>query len=147
MKEERKNRYFQKIQHLEKYLDYLNDWIQINSIEEVVQKSNKINSKDLFAIYHAFQLAMEVISDLASMISKDLSELVRDDYYNLEILFQKKILSSSLFRELKDLNGLRNRIVHDYNGIIDPIALKGIIVSREILPIFKECVKKWIKIQ
>ena len=141
MKEERKNRYYKKILHLDKYLDFLSEWIGERNTETL---SKKLNYQELFGIYHAFQLAMEVVADLASMIAKDLSNIARDDYSNYQLLFLKKIISKEIHIEIKDLNGLRNRIVHDYNGLIDKVSLEGIIESITILPTFKGEIEKWL---
>ncbi len=142
MNEERKNRYYQKISHLDKYIDLLSDWIGDRNSKTLIEK---INFQEMFAIYHAFQLAMEAVADLASMIAKDLSNLAQDDYSNYQMLLNKKILSEDIYNEIKDLNGLRNRIVHDYNGLVDRVALEGIIESITILPLFKEEIEKWLK--
>lgn len=141
MKEERKQRYFKKILHLDKYLDLLIEWIGEKNPKSL---SEGRNYQELFAIYHAFQLGMEVVADLASMIVKDISNIARDDYSNYQLLSQKKIISIDIFNEIKDLNGLRNRIVHDYNGLLDKISLEGILESLAILPEFKEEIEKWL---
>ncbi|WP_371802316.1 DUF86 domain-containing protein [Candidatus Lokiarchaeum ossiferum] len=141
MKEERKQRYFNKLHHFGKYLSLLSEWI---GDQDSKQLANKLNYQELFGIYHAFQLAMEVVADLASMISKDSSNLSRDDYSNYHLLYEKKIISEISFKEIKDLNGLRNRIVHDYNGLVDNISLEGILESLISLPAFKEEIEKWL---
>ena len=139
MKEERKNRYYKKILHLDKYIDFLSEWIGKRNTETL---SEKLNFQELFGIYHAFQLAMEVVADLASKIAKDLSNIARDDYSNYQLLFIKKIISKEIHIEIKDLNGLRNRIVHDYTGLIDKVSLEEIKESITFLPNLKGEIEK-----
>ena len=144
MKEERKKRYYQKIFHLDKYISFLSDWIGERNSESLLEQ---LNYQELFGVYHAFQLAMEVVADLSSMIAKDLSNLSRDDYSNYQLQFLKKIISKEIYNQIKDLNGLRTRIVHDYNGLVDKVSLEGILESITILPKFKGEIEKWLKIE
>jgi uncharacterized protein YutE (UPF0331/DUF86 family) len=144
METERKTRYYEKIQHLIKYLNLLNGW---SDLIEKQKKGTKKDPKSLFAIYHAFQLSMEVLSDVASMTTKDLTKIVKDDYSNFQILFDEKIISDPIFNDIKNLNGLRNRIVHDYDGLDDNILLVGISESLKNIPKFKDCVEIWLKKQ
>lgn len=53
------------------------------------------------------------------MIVKDLGLMVNDDYKNLDVLKERKIISTEMHNTMKKLNGLRNRIVHDYNRWLD----------------------------
>ena len=141
---ERKNRYKEKIAHLDRYLDLLTNWIGANSDSAKIQNRD---TKDLFALYHAFQLSMEVIADLSSMVVKDSKRMVKDDYLNYQFLKEINIIPESLAKQIKDLNGLRNRIVHDYNGLVDIITIDGILEAIKLLPQYKECIIKWLEKQ
>lgn len=142
MDPERKNRYYEKLIHLDKYFNYLNEWLEdIPNLEEL----ENVIPKNLFAVYHAFQLTLEVMADICSMMTKDIANVVKDDYSNFQFLFERKIISKILYKNLKDLNGLRNRVVHDYNGLVDRLSVAGILETREIIPEFKECVQKWLE--
>ncbi|MHA1129940.1 MAG: type VII toxin-antitoxin system HepT family RNase toxin, partial [Candidatus Helarchaeota archaeon] len=123
MDSKRKNRYLDKIDSLRKYYQLLIEWFKDSDFDEINEYGN---FKEIFAIYHAAQLSIEVISDLCAMIVKDLVQNPKDDYSNFEKLYTSKIITKDLFKALKELNGLRNRIVHDYNGLIDEIAWKSI---------------------
>ena len=62
-----------------------------------------------------------------------------------ETIYAKlKILDSSLKSSITEANGLRNRLVHEYNGISDAIALDSIKdLIDDIYKIIKR-VKKWL---
>ncbi len=56
----------------------------------------------------------------------------------------KKIIPSELKNALKEANGLRNRVVNDYNGIIDKIVYVSIMRLLESLEEFAGVAEKWI---
>ncbi len=59
------------------------------------------------------------------MVVRDKGRVVEDDYSNLERM--TKILGSeSLLEDLKEDNGLRNILVHEYNGVVDKQAYNSI---------------------
>lgn len=79
------------------------------------------------------------------MIVKDESIIPKDDYSNIEILKKKKTFKSDVCAKLKEANGLRNRIVHDYNGLDDSIAYERIFEHINIFKKFEKEIKTWIK--
>ena len=104
-----------------------------------------IDEKTRLACYKAMQEVIERCMDIVSTILKDIGEFPKDDYTNVEILESRKLISKSLSGALKELNGLRNRIVHEYNGLADEIAITSF---EELLPHVKEfleVVRKWLK--
>jgi len=142
MDDKRKNRYQDKIANLTKYYNLLSKWIEKSDLKKMVNESNY---KEIFSIYHAAQLSIEVISDICVMMVKDSQLIPKDNYTNFETLYSEGILSNELLDALKELNGLRNRIVHDYNGIIDKIAVESIINNLPKMKSFQEVVKSWLK--
>ncbi len=76
---------------------------------------------------------------------EDLSLIVEDNYTNFEKLLKRNIISPDMFQGLKKLNGLKNRIVHDYNGIIDETAWNSINENKEYINEFEKVVKKWLE--
>jgi uncharacterized protein YutE (UPF0331/DUF86 family) len=78
------------------------------------------------------------------MIIKDSNEIPKDDYTNILKLTNLKIINPSLSKKLKEINGLRNRIAHDYNGLDDIIAIKSIINLLDSIHEFEEEIKKWL---
>ena len=141
MEKKREERYYDKISHLEKYLTLVQNWNKKEEIENYI----KINSyKEIFAIYHAIQLITEIIADISAMIVKDIKNYPKDDYSNFQVLRDRDIISNDLYQSIKDLNGLRNRIVHDYNGLDDNIAFKSINNNFNNILEFKEKVIQWL---
>ncbi len=134
----RKTRYVQKLNELKDRLEFIENRIEWK--EEFLE--NRILRK---AIYKEFQEAVEIVSDITAMLVKDLGFAVEDDYRNLEIIGNKLRLEEKLILALKKANGLRNVLVHEYNGIIDEQAYESIV---ELLPFLKEFetkVRKWIE--
>lgn len=79
------------------------------------------------------------------MVVKDTGELVEDDYSNIDKLEEREILNEEQEGLMKEANGLRNRLVHEYNGLERKTAINSI---RRINPKLREVlgvIKKWIK--
>jgi len=132
MKEERIKRYSDKIEYLSQTIENLCVWIDGIDSKEFVER---INLQKQYGIYHAFQIGIDGITDLVAMMVKDLRTIPKDVYSNIKIIGNKKIISSNLGAKLREANGLRNRIVHDYNGLDDRIAYNRI---KHLLNHFKE---------
>ncbi|MHA1748860.1 MAG: HepT-like ribonuclease domain-containing protein [Promethearchaeota archaeon] len=49
-----------------------------------------------------------------------------------------------MLQELKYAYGLRNRIVHEYNGIVDKLAFQGIENNIEIFLQYVELISQWL---
>jgi uncharacterized protein YutE (UPF0331/DUF86 family) len=144
MDQVRKRRYAEKIDKLERYYSLLKGWLEANEIDTIVQEKKTM---ELFATYHSGQLVIEVITDLVAMIVKDTGSLVNDDYENFDILLEKKIISMTGHKDLKELNGLRNRLVHGYNGLVDRTALTSLTSALSKIQAFKQMVDKWLSNQ
>ena len=142
MDDKRKNRYMDKIANLSTYHKLLSKWTNNFDLENDIKE---LKYREIFAIYHAAQLSIEVISDICAMIVKDTRINPKDNYTNFEILHREEIISTELLNTLKELNGLRNRIVHDYNGIIDKIAIQSIINNLSNIKLFKGVIESWLK--
>ena len=56
------------------------------------------------------------------MIIKDEGKLVTDDYSNIENVGKILKLKNEEIALLKRANGLRNVLVHEYNGVVDELA-------------------------
>ncbi len=135
----RRERYVQKLNELKERLVFIKG--NIGWKEEFLE--NRILRK---GIYKEFQEAVEIVSDVAAMIAKDLGFAVEDDYRNLEAVGNSIGLGEKTVLALKRANGLRNVLVHEYNGIIDERAYESI---QELLPFlkrFEEAVRRWLKL-
>ena len=69
------------------------------------------------ALYYELFTAIEAAMDLVAMFLKDSGSTVTDDYANIDLLLTNQEISSELGNGLKECNGLRNILVHCYNGI------------------------------
>ncbi|MCD6478299.1 MAG: DUF86 domain-containing protein, partial [Candidatus Diapherotrites archaeon] len=78
---------------------------------------------------------------------KDSRVLVKDDYANIDMLVKKKIIPWKLGKALKEANGLRNRLVHEYNDISPNIVFESIKALVSELRSFHKGVKRWLSSQ
>lgn len=119
MKPQRKARYQDKLEKFDLYFTQYTKWLEshpINALDEI----NDVHW--VYAIIHVFQNISELCSVLSAMILKDESINPKDNYTNYKSLFNRKILSQECFSALNKINGLRNRIAHEYNGLNYEIA-------------------------
>ena len=135
-------RYKEKEEYLTKILKKLYEWTRDLKEKDFI---NNQNLKEQFSIYHAYQVVMEIVADLTAMVVKDINIIPKDDYLNFDILVENEIISKSIANNLKHANGLRNRIVHNYNGLDEKIALKSIKKYYPYFEKFKNGIDKWLK--
>ena len=133
----RAKRYRDKISRIIQKITDIKDWA---SSQEVFLEDRKTR----LATYKAFQEAVEAITDIVAMMVKDLGEIPKDDYTNIETLYHKKIISSELKNAIKEANGLRNRVVHEYNGILDEVAYASIMKLIDDMEDFARVVEEWV---
>lgn len=96
------------------------------------------------ACYKVVQEVAEALMDVAAMAAKDAGRPPKDDYRNAAILGEAGILSAGSVAVLEELNGLRNRLVHAYNGVDDAVALDSSRrLMKEIAGIVEE-LEAWI---
>lgn len=67
------------------------------------------DEKTKLATYKAFQEIVEASFDIVAMMLKDVKVPPKDDYTNLKLLLQKKIIDRKMAGLLAESNGLRNR--------------------------------------
>ena len=134
-------RYQKKLMYLKRYTDWLDDWMEKTSLEQI-QEFKKY--QDLMGIFHTAQNAIAGIIDIIAMMNKDLANLVQDNYNNLEYLTHEDIINIDLNKGLKELIGLRNRIAHDYNGIIDEMVWISLEKNKHIFTEFHNVIEKWL---
>ena len=105
------------------------------------------DKKTRLATYKAFQEVVEACADICAMMLKDSKLLVNDDYTNIEKLAEKRMITRSIADSLKEANGLRNRLIHEYNGLSMSIAFESIISLIPRLREFCKGVKDWLSYQ
>ncbi len=90
------------------------------------------------ALLHALEIAVEISMDMVAMKTRDMGLKVEDDATNIEKITGEGIISKSEADFLRQMNGIRNFIVHRYNkldmGIVNEALskiseLKGIVVK------------------
>ena len=79
------------------------------------------------------------------MVLSDSKFIVQDDYTNIDKLVSHKQISKNTALALKEANGLRNRLVHGYNGIESRTAFESIKSLMPKLTGFSVEVKEWLK--
>ena len=135
MEEARIKRYLDKITLIEKRMNEFYEWSGDFHTDE----------KTKLACYKAVQEIAEGVMDVCSIITKDTKNIPRDDYENVETICGLGIISKEVSNALKELNGLRNRIVYEYNGLNEKIFLESV---ERILPYIKQFVdgvRAWLK--
>jgi uncharacterized protein YutE (UPF0331/DUF86 family) len=134
MEEERKKRYIEKIQHVRRRIEEFNEWKHEFFFDE----------KTRLACYKALQEIIDGCMDIVAMILKDAGHSPGDDYSNISLLEREGIIPRELSLSLRELNGLRNRIVCMHNCLDDEIALSS---AEELLPSverFLKVVGEWL---
>jgi len=142
MEEERIKRYNDKLEYLNQTIENLNAWTESVDSKEFIER---LELQKQYGIYHAFQIGIEIITDLISMIVKDIKMIPKDDYSNINMIKNKKIINTDLAAKLREANGLRNRIVHDYNGLDNEIAYNRLKDLLKYFQKFKVRAKEWLK--
>ncbi len=97
------------------------------------------------AIYKEFQEAVEAMSDVCAMVRRGLNSSAKDDYSNIDFLIERDILEARMGEKLKEANGLRNRLIHGYNGVNDETACHAINELVGDLRDFSVVVLEWMR--
>lgn len=108
------------VQKCEALIDRV-EFIEAHFSEEVL--TERILRK---AMYKEFQEAVEAAADICALVRRSLDSSAQDDYSNIDYLIEQEVIPAGLGRSLKEANGLRNRLVHEYDGINDYIAYTSI---------------------
>lgn len=127
-------RYADKLDHAERRLGQAEGWLGQAADDEQVR----------LAAYKAFQEAVEALTDVAAMLVADLDRVPKDDYTNLAVLVDEGVLAEDLADRLAEANGLRNRLVHEYNGLDDDRALRSAGGLVDALAEATEVIRAWL---
>lgn len=134
MEEGREKRYRGKIELIGLRINEIHQWKPGFFIED----------KDRLAIYKAFQEIAEACMDLLAMMLKDSKKVPEDDYSNVNWAVNNGLIPKELKDMLFDLNGLRNRITHEYNNLDDRISYDSMFDMLPEIDRFVGVVKEWI---
>ncbi len=97
------------------------------------------------AILYRIQVAIEAAVDIVAMLVKDKGYSVGDDYHNIGKLVDLKVIPSVLGERFKQLNGLRNAIVHKYNRFEEETVLTQLPIITKTLTSFLKIVDYELK--
>lgn len=85
------------------------------------------------------QEVVEGLMDLLAMILKDTKKQPKDDYTNIQLANEEKLISKTEQELLNEANGLRYQLVHGYNGLNDKLVYDALT---RLLPDLKELLQK-----
>ncbi len=117
MNENIKERVMEKIETVIERVEFIEEHLSRGILEDRLLRK---------AIYKEFQEAVEAASDVCAMVRRGLNSSAKDDYSNIDFLVERDILEGGKGEKLREANGLRNRLIHEYDGINDKIACYGI---------------------
>ncbi len=140
LSEDRENRYRDKLDVLYERLDDIETW-RAPGVDQLLE-----HRRDRFALFKAFQEAMEVITDICAMYLADTGRGLGDDRENIQ-KSAGNLFSDEIAAALLEANGLRNRVVHDYDDFEDRTALESIETVSPGLSRFEQEVRTWLDSQ
>ncbi|MBW6470975.1 MAG: DUF86 domain-containing protein [Methanosarcinaceae archaeon] len=129
MKEERLKQYQSKIGYI------------IEKIYDIPEDTDSFDDLTLDGILYRVQTSIESAVDMAAMLVHDMGFDVSDDYKNIDVLSQKLDVNPNIAHNLKNLNGMRNAIVHHYGKVNMDLILENIEEIKEILSEFIDIIE------
>ncbi len=90
----------------------------------------------LKGVFFNLSSAIEAAMDMVAMSCKDRGIMPKGDYENIQSLRDQAIIDDSLAQSLAKCNGLRNFLVHQYNGIDNAIVLSSVKDVKDALQRF-----------
>ena len=73
------------------------------------------------------------------------NSIIYDDYSNFKTISLISIISDPQRMVLNEANGLRNRLLYEYNGINDPLLEKSFSNIEPELHVILEALETWIE--
>lgn len=133
MDERRARRSREKLRHADEALADVEAWLPDGAADRKTRR----------AVYKAFQEACEAATDLAAMVIVDAGHNAMDDYVDFDEAAKAGLRITEHLDALKEATGVRNRLIHEYNGLDDRIALEAIPDLVPALRAFLEEVEGW----
>ena len=93
-------------------------------------------------LYYSIQTSIESIIDIIAMLMKDYGLIVKSDLENVRMFVNYKKLDNEVGERLIKANGLRNILVHRYNGSDDTIVFDSIKEIIDITEIWLDIVER-----
>ena len=129
MKEERLNQYRSKIGYI------------VEKIYDIPEDTDSFDDLTLDGVLYRVQTSIEAAVDMAAMLVHDMGLDVSDDYKNIDVLVQKLEVNPNIANNLKNLNGMRNAIVHHYGKVNMDLILQNIEEIKEMLSEFIDIIE------
>lgn len=118
-------------------------------IDIIVEKLEKLPEEPegllVDAVLYGVQVSIDAMIDITAMLVRDSGEEVSDDYYNIDKLVDIKLIDKEFAEKIKQLNGLRNAIVHKYNKFEENEVIDNIEEIKETIYLFLEKIENAIK--
>ncbi|MHA1930362.1 MAG: DUF86 domain-containing protein [Candidatus Thorarchaeota archaeon] len=127
---ERRTRYLTKIEYV------------IDSLQLADQLTDNPDTVQTKALYYCLLTSIESTMDLIAMLLKDKGTIAKGDKSNIEYLNSENYVSSELAAHLNKCKGLRNVLVHQYNGIDRAIVLRSFDDIKNTLTGFVDILEK-----
>jgi uncharacterized protein YutE (UPF0331/DUF86 family) len=135
MNEDIKKRLREKVETIVERVEFIEEHLSEDLMEDRILRK---------AIYKEFQEAAEAMADVCAMVRRGLNSSAKDDYSNIDFLIEKGVVEEGLGLKLKEANGLRNRLIHEYEGLHEETACHAIKELVEDLRDFSVVVLEWI---
>jgi len=133
MNKDRIKRYKEKITVIETRRNNIFSWI------------SETDEKSVLAAYKAFQELVDSLTLIFAMMLKDMGEIVGEDYSNIEALERTNMLNQKQAAVMKEANGLRNRLIHEYNGLERQTARISMEEINDEMEDILTKIRSWIK--
>lgn len=121
--------------------------IQIKVLQEFRQQKIEIfeDTKNTYAVYHAFLLAIQNVMDIGGHILASLYKKSYSEYEEIAPLLEKhKIISSAMAKQMKGMAGFRNKLVHDYIEIDPKTVYKYLQTETDLFVKYAQVIIKFI---
>jgi len=116
-------------ERLKRYHDKIN--YIVDNLKDIPEKpANDLEKKGIF---YSLQTSIESTIDLVAMAAKDLGFQVQDDSTNIGNLVKNRQVDVVVGEQLNRANGLRNILVHRYNGVDDQIILSSVSEIKQVV--------------
>ena len=135
MNEDRRLRYRDKLLWIHNRSSLIETWTGEKEMQDYPDQ------KTTLAIFQAFHEIAEAFMDLIAMMLRDMDIPARDDYSNIDKI---SLFSPEQKDILRGMNGLRNRIIHRYNGTDEHQALLGISEVLTEIPALTRACEEWL---
>jgi uncharacterized protein YutE (UPF0331/DUF86 family) len=122
-------RYADKVAHGTERLDWFSEW----------KADAGHDARSRLAAYKALEEAVESFVDISAMVMVDCQWGVKDDATNILRLAKAAVVPEGQVADLLELNGLRNLLIHEYDGIDDARALEA---GERLAPALREALEE-----